>query len=84
MVYPIILLCVQNSLRRDDIPRFLRLLICSTCLIRQAKNLVAPFVYERSDSFALCLKYGRVFWPGTHHSDMNFKIEDILEKDESG
>jgi len=51
---------------------------------KQAKNLVAPFVYERSDSFALCLKYGRVFWPGTHHSDMNFKIEDILEKDESG
>ena len=46
---------------------------------KQAKNLVAPFVYERSDSFALCPKCGRVFWPGTHHSDMNFKIEDILE-----
>jgi uncharacterized protein len=48
---------------------------------KQAKNLVAPFVYERSDSFALCPKCGRVFWPGTHHSDMNFKIEDILEKE---
>jgi len=48
---------------------------------KKAKNLVAPFVYERSDSFALCPKCGRVFWPGTHHSDMNFKIEDILEND---
>jgi uncharacterized protein with PIN domain len=48
---------------------------------KQAKNLVASFVYERSDSFALCPKCGRVFWPGTHHSDMNFKIEDILEED---
>ncbi|MBD3415075.1 MAG: hypothetical protein GF421_11670 [Candidatus Aminicenantes bacterium] len=48
---------------------------------KQAKNLVAPFVYERSDSFSLCPRCSRVFWPGTHHSDMNFKIEDILEKE---
>jgi len=47
---------------------------------RAAKNLVAPFVYERANSFALCPRCGRVFWEGTHHQDMEFKIDAILEK----
>ena len=48
----------------------------------RAKNLVAPFVYERATSFAICPNCGRVFWKGTHHQDMEFKIEDILKKRE--
>jgi len=80
---------VQQVLDELDIKKqvrpYSRCIECNVALKplskKQAKNLVAPFVYERSDSFALCPKCGRVFWPGTHHSDMNFKIEDILEND---
>lgn len=46
----------------------------------RAKNLVTPFVYEQADSFALCPRCDRIFWKGTHHKDMEFKIEEILEK----
>jgi len=46
----------------------------------QAKNLVTPFVYAQADSFALCPRCGRVFWKGTHHKDMEFKIEEILKR----
>ncbi len=49
---------------------------------RRAKNLVTPFVYERATSFAICPQCGRVFWKGTHHQDMEFKIDEILKKRE--
>jgi len=70
---------------RENVKPYSRCIECNVPLKpiskKQAKNLVAPFVFDRSNSFALCPQCGRVFWPGTHHSDMNFKIEDILEKD---
>lgn len=46
----------------------------------RAKNLVAPFVYERAESFAVCPSCGRVFWQGTHFADMEFKIGGFLKK----
>lgn len=46
----------------------------------RARNLVTPFVYEKADSFALCPGCGRVFWKGTHHQDMEEKIDEILKK----
>ena len=47
---------------------------------RLARNLVAPFVFERAASFAICPECGRVFWPGTHFEDMDRKIARILGK----
>ena len=47
---------------------------------KKAKNLVAPFVYERARSFAICPRCGRVFWQGTHFRDMEFKVEEILNR----
>ncbi|MBM3285061.1 MAG: hypothetical protein FJY81_04250 [Candidatus Aminicenantes bacterium] len=44
----------------------------------RAKNLVAPFVYEKAASFAICPDCGRIFWQGTHFEDMEKKIEEIL------
>jgi len=49
---------------------------------KNAKNLVTPFVYRHADSFALCPGCGRVFWRGTHFKDMEFKIDEILKKEE--
>lgn len=47
----------------------------------RAKNLVTPFIYERSEEFALCPGCGRVFWRGTHLEDMENKIDEILKRE---
>lgn len=46
---------------------------------RRVKNLVAPFIYERAASFAICPACGRVYWQGTHFEDMEKKIGVILD-----
>jgi uncharacterized protein with PIN domain len=46
----------------------------------EARNLVAPFVYETASGFSLCPGCGRVFWKGTHQNDMEEMIADILRK----
>jgi len=46
-----------------------------------AANLVAPFVLEHEKEFSLCPACGRVFWPGTHHEDMEAKIAALLKGD---
>ena len=60
--------CIECNSELKDLPR------------SRAKNLVTPFVYEKAGSFALCPKCSRVFWKGTHHKDMEFKIREILRK----
>ncbi len=44
-----------------------------------ARNLVAPFVLEKAEAFALCPECGKVFWKGTHFDDMGEKIDRILK-----
>jgi len=46
----------------------------------EARNLATPFVLEKSNSLAICPACGRVFWKGTHYSDMEAKISEILGK----
>jgi uncharacterized protein with PIN domain len=46
----------------------------------RARNLVTPYVHEHASSFAICPDCGRVFWQGTHHGDMEKKIEALLER----
>lgn len=69
------------GLRRGVRP-FSRCITCNVGLKRlsreDAKNLVAPFVYEKAASFAICPACGRVYWPGTHFSDMDGKLLEIL------
>ncbi len=60
--------CIECNSELKDLPR------------SRAKNLVTPFVHEKAKSFALCPKCCRVFWKGTHHEDMEFKIGEILRK----
>jgi len=45
-----------------------------------AWNLVAPFAYETASGFSLCPGCRRIFWKGTHQSDMEDTIADILGK----
>jgi hypothetical protein len=60
--------CIECNVELKDLPK------------KKARNLVTPFVFEQAESFALCPECGRVFWKGTHHRDMEFKIEEILKK----
>jgi len=60
---------------------------CLSCNVKlkplpkaQAVNLVAPFVFQKADSFAICPSCGQVFWPGTHFDDMEDKLGEILDK----
>jgi len=67
---------------RERARPFSRCVTCNVGLKRlsreNAKNLVAPFVYERAASFAVCPACGRVYWPGTHFRDMDGKLQQIL------
>jgi len=45
----------------------------------RAKNLVAPFIYENENEFALCPKCGRVYWPGTHYRKMEVNIKNLIK-----
>ncbi len=64
-----------------------RCIQCNTVLKplqkEQSQNLVTPFVYNNADVFSLCPECGRVFWKGTHHSDMEKKITKILRSKKS-
>jgi uncharacterized protein with PIN domain len=76
---------VLNSLGlRAKVRPYSRCVECNRKLKRipksRAANLVSPFVYERGDSFAICPSCGRVFWQGTHFSDMETKLAELLKK----
>jgi len=60
--------CIECNAELKDLPK------------HRARNLVTPFVYEKVDAFSICPSCGRVFWKGTHHQDMEVKIEEILSK----
>jgi len=60
--------CIECNIELKDIPK------------KRAKNLVVPFVYEHANSFAICPRCERVYWDGTHHQDMEFKIEEIVNE----
>jgi len=69
---------------RDKARPLSRCLACNIKLKRlsrkNARNLVAPFVFERASAFSICPRCGRVYWPGTHFGDMEAKLSAILRR----
>jgi len=69
---------------RAEVRPFTRCLECNVLLKfipkPDAANLVSPFVYERSQTFAVCPSCGRVYWQGTHFTAMRAEIAKLLEK----
>ncbi|OGD18685.1 MAG: hypothetical protein A2W03_08825 [Candidatus Aminicenantes bacterium RBG_16_63_16] len=67
---------------RDRARPLSRCLACNVGLKRlsrkNARNLVAPFVFERAPTFSICPGCGRIYWPGTHFGDMDRKLAEIL------
>lgn len=64
-------LCIECNTRLKELPK------------AKAKNMVSDFIYETAQDFALCPDCGRVYWQGTHHTDMALKIEELLKLDDS-
>jgi uncharacterized protein with PIN domain len=60
--------CLQCNIELKKLPK------------KRAKNLVAPFIFERAASLAICPSCGRIFWPGTHFEGMESKLKEILGK----
>ena len=60
--------CIECNVELKDLPK------------SRAKNLVTPFVFEQADVFAICPSCGRIFWKGTHHQDMQVKVNELLKK----
>jgi uncharacterized protein with PIN domain len=69
---------------KNKVNPFSRCLECNRMLKplakEKARNLVAPFVLEHAQAFALCPDCGRVFWKGTHFNDMHSRIDAILNR----
>jgi uncharacterized protein with PIN domain len=67
---------------RDQARPMTRCLACNLRLKRlsrkNARNLVAPFVFESASAFSICPRCGRVYWPGTHFGDMDKRLAKIL------
>jgi len=75
---------VINSFNlREKIKPYSRCIECNYPLKKikkeRAKNLVAPFIYENENEFALCPKCGRIYWPGTHYRKMQGNIKNLLK-----
>lgn len=62
--------CIECNVRLKSLPK------------SRARNLVTPFVFAQANAFAICPTCGRIFWKGTHHEDMEGKIDEILKKKE--
>ena len=70
---------------RDKIRPYSRCVECNQALKKisrdKAKNLVTPFVLETASGFALCPQCHRAYWQGTHHQEMEYTIEQLLENE---
>ncbi len=68
---------------RGEARPFTRCLECNALLEplsrEGAARLVPPHVLEKSASFSLCPRCGRVYWAGTHHSAMDATIRELLK-----
>ena len=62
--------CIECNVKLRDLPK------------SRARNLVTPFVFEQADAFAICPSCSRIYWKGTHHEDMEYKIDEIMKKKE--
>ena len=69
---------------RSEVRPFSRCLECNAPLKplpkSKAANLVAPFVFEWGNTFAICPSCGRVYWKGTHFKEMEARIAKLLGK----
>jgi len=72
---------VLKTLRLPTSQPFTRCLECNELLVpisrSEAWGLVPPYVFANRDSFSLCPKCNKVFWPGTHRQHMEQTIREL-------
>ncbi len=73
---------------KDRLAPHTRCLDCNALLKpvsrERARNLASPFVVERGDAFSLCAECGRLYWKGSHASDMDARMDKIIQRLRAG
>ena len=72
------------GLEADEEKFLSRCLICNRELEdvekEEVKGLVPEYVFKTKDEFARCPSCGRIYWEGTHHSNMAKMVEMFLKR----
>ncbi len=74
---------ISNLIKYDENRLFSR---CSTCNrhlseISKAKikNLVPNLIFNNNNNFKICRRCGKVYWKGTHYSQIKEKLEILFK-----
>ncbi len=71
-----------HSITPDRLHPFTRCVVCNRPLNpvdkQKAAGKVPEYIFNTEDSFSECSSCGRIYWRGTHYSNMQKKIEDLF------
>ena len=71
----------ELNIKPDEEKLFSRCVICNEPLMKiekdKVKNKVAPYVYETQEHFMNCPACNRIYWQGTHWSNVKTLLEKI-------
>jgi uncharacterized protein with PIN domain len=67
------------SVEKDNL--FSRCLLCNAILDditrEKAEGKVPDFIFHQQKAFYQCPQCGRIYWPGTHHKNMETKLKEL-------
>jgi uncharacterized protein with PIN domain len=67
------------SVEKDNL--FSRCLLCNVILDditrEEAEGKVPDFIFHQQKEFYQCPQCGRIYWPGTHHKNMEIKLKEL-------
>ncbi|MFC1856648.1 Mut7-C RNAse domain-containing protein [Thermodesulfobacteriota bacterium] len=71
------------GISRSDLALFSRCLSCNLPIKKVDKNAmygkVPDYIWETHDSFQICTRCGRVYWPGSHTEQSQERIDRLFE-----
>jgi uncharacterized protein with PIN domain len=71
------------SVENDSL--FSRCLLCNVILDditrEEVEGKVPDFIFHQQKDFYRCPQCGRIYWPGTHHKNMERKLRDLGMED---
>jgi uncharacterized protein with PIN domain len=69
----------------EDGNLFSRCLLCNVILADitrgEAEGKVPDFIFHQQKEFYRCPQCGRIYWPGTHHKNMERKLKELRMED---
>jgi uncharacterized protein with PIN domain len=81
---------LKELISRNDIPLeedrfFSRCLLCNALLEKvprqEAEGKVPDFIFQHHKEFVRCSRCRKIYWPGTHHENMERKLRKLRMED---